>query len=109
MISKQQATRHIDGEPMLDVLLGGGRTFFEEWGFFQNESVWRGEYGWSTVTDNATAFLEDLQHVDTSQMPFMGLFGINISQLHLHSHPFFACHRPIIAQPIVTIRFIWIA
>eukprot|EP01084_Bolivina_argentea_P136328 240095_1 len=39
MISKQQTTRQINGEPMLDLLFGGGRRYFERWGFFQNISM----------------------------------------------------------------------
>ena len=74
LISKQQTQRQINGEPMLDVLFGGGRRYFERWGFFDNDSIWD-EYGWNTVTDNTTEFIQDLDYIDIDEMPYMGLFG----------------------------------
>ena len=74
MIAKQQATRRINDEPMLDILLGGGRKFFEEWGFFQNESIWHDKYGWNMVTDNGASFIQNVDDINITQMPFMGLF-----------------------------------
>ena len=76
MISKQQTMRQINGEPMLDILFGGGRRYFERWGFFDNATMWD-EYGWNTVTKNSTKFLEELDLIDVSEMPYMGLFGMS--------------------------------
>ena len=67
--------RQINGEPMLDILFGGGRRYFERWGFFDNETMWA-QYGWNTVTKNSTKFLEELDMIDTSEMPYMALFGM---------------------------------
>lgn len=67
--------------------MGGGRRHFENNGFFDNQSIWSEEYGWSTVTDNATAFIDQLDDIDTSIMPFMGLWGVS-SFYHLHSYNF---------------------
>ena len=100
LIAQQQATRQIiDGEPMLDILMGGGRQVhcplfwelcacsshpiiaclvlkhFENIGFFNNQTMHQ-EYGWSTVTNNATAFINQLDDIDISSMPLMGLFGV---------------------------------
>lgn len=75
MISKQQAMRSIDGEPMLDILFGGGRKYFEQWGFFQNKSIWNDKYGWNTVTDDGANFIQNLEEINIAQMPFMALFA----------------------------------
>lgn len=82
MISQQQVMRKINGENMLDVMFGGGRKYFERWGFFHNSTMWE-KYGWNTVTDNTTQFLEELDKIDTSEMPYMGLFGMSFIDLTL--------------------------
>ena len=75
MISKQQTMRQMNGAPMLDILFGGGRRYFERWDFFHNQTMHE-EYGWNKVTDNTTEFLADLDNIDISQMPYMALFGM---------------------------------
>jgi len=82
LIAEEQASRQIDGVPMLDVLLGGGRMHFEAIGVFDNDTL-QDEYGWSTVTSNGSEFIANLDDVDTSIMPLMGLFADDSMPYHV--------------------------
>eukprot|EP01084_Bolivina_argentea_P297973 513423_1 len=75
LISKKQATRQINGKPMIDVLFGGGKSYFDSWGFFENRSIWHDKYGWNKVTGNAQEFIDEIEDIDISEMPYMGLFA----------------------------------
>eukprot|EP01084_Bolivina_argentea_P142322 250048_1 len=74
LISKQQTMRQINDVPMLDVIMGGGRKYFEQWGFFDNTTMHK-LHGWNTITKNSDEFLADLDNVDIEQLPYMGLFA----------------------------------
>ncbi len=75
LIARQMATGNVDfgngsysNCTTIDILFGGGRRYFEPWGF--NESTF-GEYGWNgMVTDN-----ESLHTLCDSDRPAIGLFA----------------------------------
>eukprot|EP01084_Bolivina_argentea_P234649 395038_1 len=75
-ISKQQAMTQYNGKPMIDLMLGGGRKFWDSWEFTTDKTI-QSQYGWNTVTNDSESFLSDLRgdSLTGSQLPYMGLFA----------------------------------
>ena len=74
LIAKQLATLHQDYEwtncTITDILMGGGKMFFDSWGF--NESSYD-EYGWNKyLNDNTTLYT-----LCEQDLPVIGLFADN--------------------------------
>ena len=68
------ATLHQDSDwincTMIDILMGGGKKFFDSWGFNQNS---HGDYGWKKyLNDNTTLYT-----LCPEDLPIIGLFADN--------------------------------
>eukprot|EP00484_Ammonia_sp_Unknown_P011341 CAMPEP_0197078546 /NCGR_PEP_ID=MMETSP1384-20130603/213175_1 /TAXON_ID=29189 /ORGANISM="Ammonia sp." /LENGTH=642 /DNA_ID=CAMNT_0042517413 /DNA_START=18 /DNA_END=1943 /DNA_ORIENTATION=- len=80
MIAKQLAALHLQYEwtncSVIDILMGGGKMFFDSWGF---DSASYAQYGWNSyLTDNDTLYT-----LCKEDMPIIGLFADNEMPFYL--------------------------
>ena len=74
LIAKQLTTLHHNYEwtncSVIDILMGGGKMFFDSWGF--NQTSYK-DYGWNKYLNDNTS----LYRLSTEDIPIIGLFADN--------------------------------